>query len=124
MLSQKSNPVQSNPLLKILKKEAWHQLLYLSVWLGGIADVVLIVINWDKLTQIRDRYFISAPPPVASDPLYTYLLPTSWDCSLTRDQVSAISCSLCQPRQITVMPGSPSRLRPRKPPNWAIQRTA
>lgn len=52
-----------------------------------------------------------------------YLLPISQVCSLTRYQVSAISCNLCQPRQITVMPGSPSRLRPRKPPNWAIQRT-
>jgi hypothetical protein len=54
----------------------------------------------------------------------TYLLPTSWECTLARYQMSAISCNLCQPRHITVMPGSPSRLRPRKPPNWAIHRTA
>src|SRR3972149_3024701 len=53
----------------------------------------------------------------------TYLLPTSWVRSLTiRVQVAAISCSLCQPRQMTTIPGSPSDLRPKKPPSWAIQR--
>ena len=54
----------------------------------------------------------------------SYLLPTCQACSLTRYQVAAISCKRCQPRQITVMPGSPSPLRPRKPPSLAIQRTA
>ena len=56
--------------------------------------------------------------------LKSYLLPTCQACSLTRYQVAAISCKRCQPRQITVMPGSPSPLRPRKPPSLAIQRTA
>lgn len=36
----------------------------------------------------------------------------------------AKSCRRCQPRQMAVMPGSPSDLRPKKPPSWAIQRTA
>jgi hypothetical protein len=48
---------------------------------------------------------------------YIYLLPTSWGCSLTRCQVAAISCRRCQPRQRVVTPGSPSDLRPRKPPS-------
>ena len=57
------------------------------------------------------------------DSLGNYLLPTSLGCSLTiRYQVAAISCRRCQPRQRTVMPGSPSALRPKNPPSWAIQR--
>jgi hypothetical protein len=49
--------------------------------------------------------------------LDTYLLPTSWVCPLTSSQVAARSCSRCQPRQRVVTPGSPSDLRPRKPPS-------
>jgi len=56
--------------------------------------------------------------------LKTYLLPTTGVCSLTRYQVAAMSCRRSQPRQRVVTPGSPSDLRPRKPPSCAIQRTA
>jgi len=62
--------------------------------------------------------------PAGIDPL-GYLLPTSWGCSTTTIcQVAAKSCSRCQPRQMAVMPGSPSDLRPKNPPSLAIQWTA
>ena len=37
-------------------------------------------------------------------------------------QPLAMSCNLRNPRQIVFTPGSPSRFRPKKPPNLAIQR--
>lgn len=37
-------------------------------------------------------------------------------------QVSAMSCKRRNPSQIVFTPGSPSRFRPKKPPNLAIQR--
>ncbi len=38
-------------------------------------------------------------------------------------QVCAMSCSRRRPCQIVFTPGSPSPLRAKKPPSWAIQRT-
>jgi hypothetical protein len=71
----------------------------------------------------RDGEVVIRMLPNVQQVTINYLLPASLGCSLTiRYQVAAMSCSRCQPRQMTVMAGSPSDLRPKKPPSWAIQR--
>ena len=73
----------------------------------------------DELQERTDveNVLESGMDPALVDESKAYLLPTSWFCSLTRCQVAAISCRRCQPRQRVVTPGSPSDLRPRKPPS-------
>jgi len=100
--------------------------------LGGLGWVLLDQGDLAEAERLLREGLARSRPlsnPVASvkkelDLSAIYLLPTSWVCSLTRYQVAAISCRRSQPRQIVVTPGSPSDLRPRKPPSCAIQRTA
>src|SRR4028119_980191 len=68
-----------------------------------------------------------------SPPLVSYALVASFltkedltgveEIGETSSQVWAMSCSRRRPCQIVFTPGSPSPLRPKKPPSWAIQRT-
>ena len=68
--------------------------------------------QWAEVEEELER-----KPYYYAKQVIAYLLPTSRVCSLTRYQVAATSCRRCQPRQRVVTPGSPSDLRPRKPPS-------
>jgi len=86
----------------------------------------VFMMTWGRRDGLREAGFtdFGAMQEQLATGYTAYLLPTSWVCSLTRYQVAAMSCRRSQPRQRVVTPGSPSDLRPRKPPSCAIQRTA
>ena len=61
----------------------------------------------------------AAHRPISPISLYTNQpCPSRIDCNAV-----ATSIIRCNPCQIVLTPGSPSRLRPRKPPSWAINRS-
>jgi hypothetical protein len=65
-----------------------------------------------------------SPAPGPSPEAYYYPHVVESGTGWRRSQVAAMSLKRCQPRQVTIGPGLPSPLRPKKPPSLAIQRTA